>query len=105
MIKIMHGKKQRCILAHRKAARERRISLRMQCAAPKARKSRIARNSVVGVWLSAFQGRCAASFNERAASIPSQSGCVQPNGDESESISMYCAVILCKSNIDGYEQL
>jgi len=78
----------------------------MECATPKTRKSRTARKSVVvGVWLSTFEGRCAAPFNERAASIPSQSGCVQPNDDESESISMYCSIILCKSNIDGYEQL
>ena len=60
---------------------------------------------IVGVWFSTFEGRCAAPFNERAASIPPQSGCVQPNEDESESISMYCGIILCKSNIDGYEKL
>ena len=60
---------------------------------------------IVGVWLSTFDERCAAPFNELAASITPQLVCVQSNEDGNESISMYCVIILCKSNIDGYEQV
>jgi hypothetical protein len=89
---IMHGNTQRYTWHH-------------ACSGGNSSKANVLTNSIGHTKHAQIKQRRTASVNERAASVPPQSGCVQPNEDGSESISMYCGIILCESNIDGCEQL